>query len=112
MDSPLLLHMQHQSITMTCHFLKLSKVGVFPNAAVQTKESHSRGGLPPSNALPRERKTSWGAKRMIKISDIERPPFGRDPENYTFLKPKVQTDTYFLIPSQLTKGTFLLPQSS
>jgi hypothetical protein len=38
MDSLLLLHMQHQSTTITFFFLKLSKVKVFPRVIVCTKK--------------------------------------------------------------------------
>jgi hypothetical protein len=34
-DSPILLHIQHLSITMTCRFLRLSMVRIFPMAADQ-----------------------------------------------------------------------------
>lgn len=39
MDSPFFSHIQHQSTTMTFHFLGLSKDKIFPNAAVHTKNA-------------------------------------------------------------------------
>lgn len=45
MVSPLLLHMQHQSTTMTCFFLKLSKVQIFPNDVAHTKYATLKGAL-------------------------------------------------------------------
>jgi hypothetical protein len=39
MVSLLLSHMQHQFTTTTCLFLKLSKVKIFPNDAVHTKNA-------------------------------------------------------------------------
>jgi hypothetical protein len=39
MDSPLFLHIQHQSTTMTFHFLRLSNVKIFPNVVVHTKNA-------------------------------------------------------------------------
>jgi hypothetical protein len=44
-DSPFNLHMQHLSITMTRFFLRLSKVRIFPCAAVQAKKTTFKGTL-------------------------------------------------------------------
>jgi hypothetical protein len=43
MDSPLFLHIQHQLTTITFLFLKLSKVNIFLNAAVYTKNATLEG---------------------------------------------------------------------
>lgn len=45
MLSPLLLHIQHQSTTITLLFLKLLKVKIFPSAAVHTKNATIEGAL-------------------------------------------------------------------
>jgi hypothetical protein len=44
-DSPFILHMQHLSIAMIRFFLRLSKVRIFPCAAVQAKKATFRGTL-------------------------------------------------------------------
>jgi len=44
-DSPFILHMQHLSITMTRFFLRLSKVMIFPCAAIQAKKATFKGTL-------------------------------------------------------------------
>jgi hypothetical protein len=44
-DSPFILHIQHLSITMTRFFLRLSKVRIFPYAAVQAKKATFKGTL-------------------------------------------------------------------
>jgi hypothetical protein len=44
-DSLFLLHTQHLSITMTCRFLKLSLVSIFPRTADQAKKTNLKGAL-------------------------------------------------------------------
>jgi hypothetical protein len=79
MDSPVFLHIQHQSIIITWLFLKLSKANIFLNAAVPTKIHYSRRSLIFPNALPRKGRASQRAKRLIKRFDLECTPSTRDP---------------------------------
>lgn len=46
MDSPLILHIQDQSNTMTFIFLKLSKVKILPKGTANTKNATLEGALP------------------------------------------------------------------
>lgn len=101
MDSTLFLHKQHQSITMTCNFIRLFKVKIFPKATVQTKNTTLKRGLVSLNTLPRKRKDSMRATRMIKWSDLERLSFGRDP-TFAILTTSTHFDSIQKIKEQST----------
>jgi hypothetical protein len=55
MDSPLFLHIQHQFTTVMFLFLMLSKVKIFPNAAIHTKNAKYSSK---NNMFPKEDKNS------------------------------------------------------
>ena len=70
MDSPLILHIQHQSNTMICHFLVSSLVRIFPNMANQVKNTTRNGTLFSQILLQGKGVLSWGLEpnRMINFN--------------------------------------------
>lgn len=74
--------MQHQSTTLTCLFLKLSKVFKSSPTPLSTQEQATQRSPNSPNDLPRK----WGAnrntKRLKERSDLELLPFGRDPKKF------------------------------
>jgi len=59
-DSSFFLHMQHLSITMTCLFLRLSKVRIFPRAATQAGKKKKEPLL----------KEPWSAKYLSRGNEL------------------------------------------
>jgi hypothetical protein len=72
-NSPFILHMQHLSITMIHFFLRLSKVRIFPCAAIQAKKSHFQGNLGPPNTFPGKMNILFGSKNLVERSNIKFP---------------------------------------
>ena len=69
--SPLNLHMQHQSIMISCLFLRLSIVRILPNAAVQTKKATLEGAFAFHTHFQGKLPWGWGWTRMLFFGVIK-----------------------------------------
>ena len=76
-DSPLFLHAQHQLMTMTCCFLRLSMVRIFSWTANQAKKTAFIGVLIPLNTSPRDISTNVRNKDIVVRFDFKHPSLGR-----------------------------------
>jgi hypothetical protein len=83
-DSSFLLHMQHLSITMMCHLLRLSKVNVLPRATNHTKKNYPRRSLSPPYTLLGEEDSFRKSQRAIEGFDLEQSFFGWSPPQLIF----------------------------
>jgi hypothetical protein len=117
--------MQHLSTTMTCIFLRLSMIRIFPKGINHAKKiknekikNHFQRSIGPPNTLPREMNVIYTNKDPVEGSNIKLPFARRGPPKLIFPFPSHSNgiqqsvegsqDIHFPIMSPLNKANIPL----